>query len=106
MLPTWQRWVNDALLLAGVLASWGFIARYTQTYRWWRTDLGAHLVTFSACVGAFYTYFAVVLIWPGLPGKAIIRTVLFVALTAAMVWRWAIFEQVRRQTKRDKESER
>ena len=103
-LPAWLRLVNTVLLLIGVAAGWGFIARYTATYRWWRDVMGVHLVVFSTCVALFYTYFAALVIWPGIPGRTAIRTGLFIALTAAIVWRLVIFERVRRMTKRNKEN--
>jgi hypothetical protein len=99
-LPEWLRTVYTVLLLIGVAASWGFVARYTTTYRWWKDVMGVHLITFSTIVGLFFSYFAVLVIWPGLPGKTAIRTVLFIALTATIVWRLFIFERVRHQDRK------
>lgn len=95
-LPTWLQVVYFALLAAGVLAGWAFVYRYMRTYRWWKTELGRHLITFSSCLAAFETYYLLVLIFPDLPGKTAIRTALFVVLTAAIVWRLWMFERIRR----------
>jgi hypothetical protein len=83
------------LLVVGTAASWGFVGYYATTYRWWLTEIGRHLITMSSIVGAFYLYFLVFLVWPALPGRAVIRFALFVALTATLVWRLAVFSRHR-----------
>jgi hypothetical protein len=96
-LPTWLQVVYFVLLVVGVLAGWTFVIRYMVSFRWWSTELGRHLVTFSSCLAAFETYYLLVLAWPDLPGKTAIRTVLFVVLTGLVVWRLVMFERYRRQ---------
>jgi len=101
-LPAWLQAVYIVLLVTGSLAGWAFVIRYMVTYRWWTTELGRHLITFSACVAAFESYYLLILIWPGLPGRTAIRTCLFVLLTVAVVWRWWMFERIRWQTRKDR----
>lgn len=100
-LPAWLQAVYIALLITGVLAGWTFVIRYMLAFRWWSTELGRHLITFSSCLALFETYYLLVLAWPGLPGRTAIRTGLFVLLTVAIVWRLVMFERLRRQPKGD-----
>lgn len=99
-LPTWLQVVYLVLLVTGALAGWVFVGRYMQTYRWFSTELGRHLITFSSCLAAFESYYVLALIFPNLPGKTAIRTGLFIVLTVAIVWRLVMFERLRRATKR------
>lgn len=96
-LPTWLQVVYLVLLGTGALAGWAFVIRYMITYKWWSTELGRHLVVFSSVVSSWFTYFLIVVIWPDLPGKTAIRTILFVVLVAATVWRFWMFERLRRK---------
>jgi hypothetical protein len=98
-LPGWLETLYFVLLSIGAVGCWWFVARYVTTFRWYSTPLGAHLVVFSSIVGAWFTYFLAVFIWPDLPGKTAIRSALFVILTVAVVWRVVLFEVVRHQTK-------
>lgn len=98
-LPTWLKVTYYVLLVIGALASWGFVARYAYLYRWWTTEIGRHFVAMSACLGSFYTYYTVALIWPELPGKAWIRGALFLCMTTAICWRLVMFERMRRAPK-------
>lgn len=93
--PGWRLFVY-ALLGIGALGCWWFIGRYTSLYRWWRNDIGRHLIALSSCLGLFYTYYAAVVFWPDLPGRTGIRLALFAALTGTILWRVAIFERVAR----------
>jgi hypothetical protein len=105
-LPGWLVITYEAMLIVGALSCWGFIARYVTRFRWWTTDIGRHLISMSTIVGLFYTYFAVATLWPDMPGRAWIRTALFAALTCVLVWRWFMFERLRRQTARTKQAKK
>ncbi|MGW3992344.1 putative phage holin [Amycolatopsis sp. NPDC004772] len=98
-LPAWLRGVYIGLLSFGALGSWLFVVRYMISFKWWSTELGRHMITFSANVGAWFTYFLAVIIWPDLPGKTAIRTVLFIVLVFAVWWRVVMFERLRRKPK-------
>lgn len=99
-VPEWLRVVYIAQLLLGTVGCWFFVARYSTTYSWWKNELGSHLVVMSSCVGLWYTYFLIAVIWTNLPGKTLVRTLLFLALTAAVLWRVVIFERVRKTDKK------
>jgi hypothetical protein len=99
--PTW-RCVAYAMVVICALGCWWFVARYTSLYKWWRNEIGAHLVVISAALGLLTTYYAVVSVYPELPARSQIRFVLFALLVAAVVWRVIIFERVALQVRRDR----
>lgn len=79
--------VAYAVLGVGWLAVVYFLAAYMITSPWTSTEVGRHLVAMTACVGAFFTLYLLLAIFPDLPGKGLIRLVLLVLLVAACVWR-------------------
>jgi hypothetical protein len=100
-LPAWLQAVYIALLVTCSLAGWGFVIRYMAIYKWWKTEYGRHLITFTACLSALFSFYLLALVWPGMPGRTAIRTALFFLLTAAMVWRVVMFERIRWQARRE-----
>lgn len=82
------------LLVVSTLGCWGFVVLYHRSYRWWRNEFGRHLVSFSACLGLFLTYYLVLAFWPGMPWRTHIRTALFTLLAAVIVWRLVLFGRV------------
>jgi hypothetical protein len=101
ILPPWLVHTYKTLLIIGAVACWGFTFRYVTKFKM-TTDIGRHLVAMSTVVGAFLTYSAIATIWPGVPGRVWIRTVLFIALVVTLVWRWVMFERLLRKI--DKEN--
>lgn len=93
------------------LAIGGFVScllvfRYATTNKGWIRSPVSHLVlTTSSIVGIFYLYFLANFIWPHIPLKAITRTVLFTALTAALVWCYVVFEYITHGIKTEKKNE-
>lgn len=96
MSGAWK-WFYEIMLLVGVGASWTFVGWYTARFRWWANELGRHVISFSACVGAFYTWYAVSVFWPGIPGRNLVRLFLFLAMTFVVVWRLVVFVRVARK---------
>jgi hypothetical protein len=101
-LPTWAQTAYEVVLFIGAVACWGLLIRYGGGFRWWKNYPGRDFVSTSFVLGMFYTYYAVVTIWPTMPGRTLIRTTLFFVLTVVLVWRWVMFERHRHQTRRDK----
>lgn len=99
-LTGWEHWVFLALLVIGAVASWSFIGYYTYKFSWWRNSLGQNLVSFSGIVGVFYTWYLVLFIWPDIPYRNAVRTILFLALTLVVVWRTALFVKITRELER------
>lgn len=88
------------LLGLGLVGCWGFLARYTWTYSWWRSEEGSHIAAFSAALGLFLTFYVLVAVWPNLPGRGAIRLALFVLLVSVILWRWWLFERTRFRDRR------
>lgn len=104
MLPTAWRWIVLVLLFESSVSCWVFVALYTKSWRWWRNELGSHLVAFSICLGLFLTYYDVLVIWPALPGRTAIRMVLFIVLAAVINWRMVLFLRLSRAEKSEREA--
>lgn len=84
------------LLALGIVGCWAFVYRYARTYRWWGNEFGRHLVAFSSCLGLFLSYYAVVVVFPNMPGKDAIRLTLFTILVVVILWRLLLFERIKR----------
>lgn len=75
-------------LLVGVIAGGGFIGLYWYNHPGWiRSDVGKLLMTFSIIIFLFYTFNTAVIFWPTMPGRSLIRLVLYTAMTIAIVYR-------------------
>ncbi len=90
-----------ALLAVGLVGCWYFVYRYAKTYRWWENETGRHLIAFSSSLGLFFLYYAVLSVFPDLPGKNVIRLVLFTWLVVVVVWRVVWFERIKRAEERE-----
>ncbi len=89
-----------AVLGIGWLAVVWFLLRYMATAPWYRSDIGRHLVTFTACVGGFFTLYLALGIWPDMPAAGPLRIILLVGIVAVSVWRAVLFEAYRRRDRR------
>jgi hypothetical protein len=86
-----------SILGAGWLVVVVFLARYTTTEPWFSTDAGRHLVSFSANVGAFFTLWLVLTVFPDLPFQGPIRFILLIAIVSNCVWRLVILVRTQKQ---------
>ena len=102
-LSTAYRVLVYVLLGEGIVACWVFVALYSFSYRWWRNSVGRHLVALSACLGAFLTYYGLLVFWPDMPGRDVIRGVLFVTLIVVInqrLWVFGRYDLARRREQR------
>jgi len=90
-LPLWAKLIAYGVLGVGWVASVVFIAWYGSTRPWFHSEMGRHLMSMSVSVGAFFTLYLALAIWPEFPGRTVIRFVLLIALVATVVWRLVIF---------------
>lgn len=102
--PLWQA-VALGLLTIGWLATTWFLARYTTSRPWARSEAGRHLVAFSAAVWGFFTLYLLLFFLPDLPGQKYIRLVLLVGIVGCCVWRAVMFERVALADRRDAREE-
>jgi tetrahydromethanopterin S-methyltransferase subunit E len=102
-LPSLARVLVYALLAEGIVACWAFVVLYSLKHKWWHNDFGRHLVALSSCLGAFLTYYGLLVFWPDMPGRDVIRGVLFVALIAVInqrLWVFGRYERARMRERR------
>jgi hypothetical protein len=83
-----------AALVVGALACWSFVVLYTIHYRWWTNQFGRYIAAFSTSLGALLTHILVFSIWPDLPWRVPVRTVLFVSLVVVIVHQLLLFMRV------------
>jgi hypothetical protein len=102
VVPAWIRVVYIALLVIGIVSGAAFVVRYMTTYRWWASELGRHLVGFTSALTLVLGVSFLSWAWPMLPGRVYIGMSLFTLLIAALVWRWFMFERLRRKDRRDR----
>lgn len=92
------------LLVPGALCSFGLVFLYIRTQRgWWKNPIGQILVTLSLLDGAFFAWYTLVTIWPMIPGKNLIRGILFTFMAIAIIWRFIAFYRLQPIMRRDKE---
>lgn len=106
-LPDVSRMVVYALLGEGILACWAFVILYSVNHKWWHNDIGRHLVALSTCLGAFLTYYGLLVFWPDMPGRDVIRGVLFVSLIAVInqrLWVFGRYDLARKRERRRREA--
>jgi len=103
-LPSVGKLLVYALLAEGILACWAFVILYSILHKWWGNQFGRHLVALSACLGAFLTYYGLLVFWPDMPARDTVRMVLFVALILVInqrLWVFGRYEYARRRADRD-----
>lgn len=94
-------------LIVGGLVGWLICIRYIYKFRGGlRSPVGQLIITLSVAVGTFYLYFLVVFLWPSIPGRVIIRSILFTGLTFAMLWQYVLFERLAHTIKVERENGR
>lgn len=80
------------LLIVGILCGGGFIGLYWYNHPGWiHSHVGKLLMTFSINIFLFYAWYAVVAFWPTIPGRGMVRLILFSFMTAAIVARLISF---------------
>ena len=103
--PTWLIVLSGLTLAADSIACFWFIVIYSLRAKWWRNPMGRNLVTMSASLGALFGYSALAFLWPGIPGRVVIRTLLFLSLTTAVIWRVVVFHRIGREIDKNKEDQ-
>lgn len=91
--PFWQA-VAIGLLVVGWVSTTWFLAHYTFTRPWSKSEAGRHLVAFSSAVLGFFTLYLLLFFLPDLPGQKYIRLALLLGIVGCCVWRAVMFERV------------
>jgi hypothetical protein len=91
------------LLVLGTVCSFGLVFLYIRTQRgWWKHPIGKILVSLAAVDGLFYTWYILVSLWPQIPGRSLVRLILFTFMTAAIVYRFVAFLKLQPVMRHDK----
>lgn len=95
------RHVLELLGAAGLVATVGFLARYTWTVRWFRTAIGQHMWWFSLLNAEFFGLWAWS-VWAGpkLPAERVITVGFMAQFVVLAGWRWWLFEVEQRRVRR------
>jgi hypothetical protein len=92
------------LLIVGAVCSFGLVFLYIRTQRgWWKHPIGKILVSLALVDGVFYAWYILVTLWPQIPGRSLVRLVLFTLMTIAIVYRFIAFLKLQPVMRRDKE---
>lgn len=93
------------MLGVGFIAGTVTIVLYISTQRkWYKNAVGKIILTMSMVVTAFYGWYFLVTTYPTIPGRTLIRSILFTAMTAAIVYRMFAFIRLMRLVKLDAKS--
>lgn len=93
--------IGTLLLIAGLVGSLVFIGAYTYYAKWWRSEVGWHLVTFVACVAVLEGSAIAFRLLGDYPGRGAVNVVAFTGLVAATWWRAALVFRANRRRRRD-----
>lgn len=78
-------------LYVGTLAAFAFVASYQLFARWWASEEGRHMMSFTTVLALALGYFSYrTLTTPALPlprGTELARTLIFNAIAWVLVWR-------------------
>lgn len=95
---------TTALVTLGAFFNLGIAWLYIKTQRtWYRNDFGKIIVTLSLCEGIFFSWYILVILWPEIPGRNIVRNILFASLVLVTGYRFFTMLRLNRIIKRDKE---
>lgn len=94
--------IGNAAVLISVVASATFVALYWVSARWWKSEEGWHLMTFTGVIGVAFGWITYRQVISSTPPAALSietpRAVILSALAALLVWRLALL--LRAQTRR------
>jgi hypothetical protein len=91
---------GNALVVVTTVLAWVFVVMYHVLAPWWRSEVGRHIMTYSALVAAVLTLSVVRMIGgAGLntPWFGVVRLVVFAGVPVAISWRIAILWRAQRR---------
>lgn len=94
------RVVGDALVVSAAVLAVAFCVLYHLVAPWWRSELGRHIMTYSAVVAAVLTLSVVRMIGGAsldTPWFGVLRLVVFGGVPAALLWRIVILLRIQRR---------
>ncbi|MFI0484897.1 hypothetical protein [Actinomadura sp. 9N215] len=102
--------IGTALVVVSAVLAWAVCALYHLSARWWESEAGRHLMTFTAVLALVLTLWTVGALTAAAHGRwwEIVRLVAFTGVPASLAWRlWMVFRlQIRPGLRRNGERER
>lgn len=86
-------------------AAIGFPIWYHLRLRWRETEMGQHVMGYSAVVGLLYLTTLLRLFFPGMPLQRVITFTLAVLMMLVVWWRVAVFVRIYRVARRERLAE-
>lgn len=98
--------VGIALVMVSAVLAWAFCVGYHLSARWWRSEAGRHVMTFTAALGVVLSLWSVgALLSPERgPWWDVVRLIAFTGVPASLAWRlWMLWRlQIRPGLRRER----
>jgi uncharacterized membrane protein len=95
-------------IVAGAVSATAFVGLYHLSARWWHSEEGWHVMSFTAALAVVFDWLAVRTLLtdarPLAPGIGVTRAVIFWAIASLLLWRlWLLYRrQIRPGLKRER----
>lgn len=99
----WDKWANSGASGLVFVAAAGFVVAYAVLAPWRRSEVGRHVMGFSAAVGALGLYTVLVTVWPDGTVATVLRVarvLLLIALAGLLVQRTRLLIRAQRGERR------
>lgn len=74
-----------------------FVIIYHLRWKWWKSYMGRHMMTFMAGLDAILLLAVVNMFWPGMPGRVPLRLFAWTVIAVLFTWRLIVLVEVRRE---------
>lgn len=93
--------LDKILIFLTCPAAFGFPIWYHLKLRWQQSEMGRHVMGYSAAVALLYFQALVGIFWPMYPGSIYAGLLLAVAMMIVIWWRVIVFVHIRREAERE-----
>jgi hypothetical protein len=100
---TWAQMANTGASALVALAASAFVVAYSVLAPWRRSEVGRHVMAFTASIGALGAYTVAVTVWPSGPvaiALRVTRVVLLLAIAGLVVQRTRMLIRAQRNGRR------
>lgn len=98
--------IGTALVVVSAVLAWAVCVTYHLSARWWDSEAGRHLMTFTAVLAVVLTLWSVGALTPATKGTwwQIVRLVAFTGVPVSLGWRlWMVYRlQIRPGLRRER----
>jgi hypothetical protein len=100
---SWDQWANSGASGLVAVTAAVFVVAYEVLAPWRRSEMGRHVMAFSAAVGLLGIYTVLLMVWPhgaAAAGLRVARVVLLVALAGLLMQRTRLLIRAQRGGRR------